>query len=87
MKSLHSPVALFSNTTSCSQFGARVKDPVKAGGVTFRGLGAQLSSFDLLEGIKAGAAAFGKKRGNGRHTVYDPCPVTYLQDWGHSVPN
>lgn len=66
---------------------SQVKDPVRAGGVTFRGLGAQLSSCDLLEGIKAGAAAFAKRRGHGRHTAYDLCPVTYLQDWGHYVPN
>lgn len=53
MKSLHGPVALFWNTTSCSWFGARVQ----AGGVAFRGFaGAWLKApVIFLEGIKAGA--------------------------------
>lgn len=42
MKSLHGPVALFWNTTSCPRFGARVKGQVQAGAVAFRGSMEQL---------------------------------------------
>lgn len=47
------------------------------------------SSCDFAGGHQGrgnGAAGFGRRRGPGRHTAYDPCPITCLQGWRLSVP-
>lgn len=56
MKSLHGPVALFWNTTSCSRFGARVKGQVQAGGVAWP-KGIKAGTMEQLHLVREGGMA------------------------------